>query len=266
VAIDEIGITGSTSVGSISGVSTNSKIYNCSINGKIMSNNGGIIGALCGQFAGGSIESCSMMGTITSNGNNMGGLCGEFTDGSINNSFVKGTLISKYGSNVGGLCGSFSGTSIKRCSFSGTIEGHGNVGGLCGSTNSAMSIIECKSEGTITTSYDRVAGIVGQRKSGTCNITDCYSVASLSGDYCDGISHGGNHTRCYFAGGVSTYYRFTCGGTYTYFDSTVSGQSGSNGYSTEDMMKQATYESWDFKNVWKITEGKSYPTLRCFDK
>ncbi len=266
VDIDEIGITGSSYVGSISGVSTNSKIYNCSINGKIMSNNGGIIGALCGQFAGGSIESCSMMGTITSNGNNMGGLCGEFTDGSINNSFVKGTLISKYGSNVGGLCGSFSGTSIKRCSFSGTIEGHGNVGGLCGSTNSAMSIIECKSEGTITTSYDRVAGIVGQRKSGTCNITDCYSVASLSGDYCDGISHGGNHTRCYFAGGVSTYYRFTCGGTYTYFDSTVSGQSGSNGYSTEDMMKQATYESWDFKNVWKITEGKSYPTLRCFDK
>lgn len=32
------------------------------------------------------------------------------------------------------------------------------------------------------------------------------------------------------------------------------------------MKKQSTYESWDFKNTWKITEGKTYPTLRCFDK
>ena len=85
-----------------------------------------------------------------------------------------------------------------------------------------------------------------------------------SRDCCMGISSSESRTRCYFAGKVSG--NFLCEGTYTYFDSTVSGKSGTNGRSTAEMMKQTTFESWDFKNTWKITEGKNYLTLRCFDE
>jgi hypothetical protein len=31
---------------------------------------------------------------------------------------------------------------------------------------------------------------------------------------------------------------------------------------TAEMMQQATFEGWDFDNIWTIDEGRSYPSLR----
>jgi hypothetical protein len=51
----------------------------------------------------------------------------------------------------------------------------------------------------------------------------------------------------------------------SYYDKETSGLSVSAGgtpKTTEEMMQQATFENWDFTNVWAIDEGSSYPYLQ----
>lgn len=302
VDIDDLGITGRILVGAIAAYANNACLSKCFVNGNVTGHSS--VGGLCGASSG-VIESCYVYGTITSQDGHIGGLCGTYY-GSIENCSVKGIInagVSSYSSGItgaiGGLCGYCDGNinnSSVSCTLTTTVTGTGNIdiggicgyysgnikncssinnillsgsgthhaGGLCGSTRGTSTIQESMTEGSIA-AQNYASGIVGYVYNGTCSVLNCYSTARLSSTNCDGISIGGNHSRCYYAGEVSCQ-RFSCGGTYTYFDTTVSGQSGSNGYSTEDMMKQATYESWDFKKIWKITEGKTYPTLRCFDK
>ena len=74
----------------------------------------------------------------------------------------------------------------------------------------------------------------------------------------------GDVAYCYFAGkveGQSVYYPTD---NYCYYDAETTGDEG--GLPTSEMFRQATYVNWDFINVWQIDEGRSYPTLRCFDK
>lgn len=187
----------------------------------------------------------------------VGSLCGRANSSEITGCSVKGYISGD--TNVGGLFGNILSSNISKCHVNGNINGNDNVGGI--GIGLSTNITLCYSEGNIT-------GVNGKFNNvyGICNgsVSDCYSIATLSGYYCYAISHN-SALRCYFAGKVSSSY-FYCNGTYTYFDSRVSAKTGNNGYSTADMMKQSTYESWDFKNIWKITEGKTYPTLRCFDK
>jgi len=188
----------------------------------------------------------------------VGAICGKANSSTIMGCGVKGEITGE--SNIGGIFGFISQCKISNCHVNGIIVGSysGGIGGS--SDNSEITL--CYSEG----------GIIGNYIYGLCdgnNIENCYSTSTLStGEWghCYGLS-GYDVRKCYFAGKISrSNSYFTCSGSYTYFDSTVSGKTGSNGYSTAYMMKQSTYESWDFKNTWKITEGKTYPTLRCFDK
>lgn len=188
----------------------------------------------------------------------VGAICGRANSSQIFGCNVKGIIAGYY--YVGGLFGIISSSNISKCHLNGIIVGNSLVGGIGGQSDYNSTITRCYSEGNILGANNNdVYGICSEG-----SISDCYSLAVLSGHYCYAISNR-SATRCYFAGEVSGSI-FNCNGTYTYFDSTVSGKTGSNGYSTDDMMKQSRYESWDFKNTWKITEGKTYPTLRCFDK
>lgn len=197
----------------------------------------------------------------------VGAICGNANSSTIMGCSVKGYVSGTF--YVGGIFGYASSTNINICHVNGNIVSNtyrSIVGGIGGEGDYNSIITQCYSEGSITGNNHgtRINGICGG-----ANVSDCYSIATLSGNMCYGLSSQ-NVTRCYFAGKIiyngydaSNFY---CNGTYTYFDSTVSEKTGNNGYSTADMMKQSTYESWDFKNTWKITEGKTYPTLRCFDK
>lgn len=192
---------------------------------------------------------------------NVGTICGHAINCMITRCNVKGSITAqKY---AGGIVGFMSySNSLNICHFDGNVTA-GESGGIAGYSENAQ-ITLCYTEGMIRGNGSVIYGISG----GSPTITDCYSLSSLSSSYshCYGIGRG-DVTRCYYAGEVANNgYGFYCSGSYTYFDSTVSGRTGNNGYSTTYMMKQSTYESWDFKNTWKITEGKTYPTLRCFDK
>ena len=184
------------------------------------------------------------------------------------------------GDYVGGICGfvcDYNGNNctISKCSVKGAISGNSFVGGICGNIYvdgkySKIEIYQCFSEGNLTSNIGAYG--IGRSEShyGTISISNCYSTISLSGNGCYGIS-GGNITKCYFAGKASPTQNsyFTCSGTYTYFDKTIIGTNRlyeTNSRTTSQMKTQSNYEGWDFTSTWKITEGKTYPTLRCFDK
>ena len=210
------------------------------------------------------------------------GLFGYINNASIGNLQLE---ISQTGINggqsVGGICGMARNNSlISHCAVKGILSGNSRIGPICGESvvdygSYVVEIKECLSEGSVTgtSGYDCIAGIVGYMGNYSSNllITNCYSTVSLTGGYCDGISVGGKHSKCYYAGKVTNSYdRFECGGTYTYFDKSIIGTtllgSTENARTTAQMKTQSNYEGWDFTTIWKITEGKTYPTLRCFDK
>lgn len=174
------------------------------------------------------------------------------------------------GSFTGGLCGYIYDSKIQRCSVQGTVTGNEHIGGICGYSSYGSSFSECYTSGAIYAYFP--AGILGTGASST-EIFNCYSTADLfsTAKLCYAISNYGKITKCYYAGHVSaaTLY-FYCDGTYAYYDSSilglsVSSQSTSNGRTTAQMKTQSNYKGWDFNTIWKITEGSSYPTLRCFD-
>ena len=211
------------------------------------------------------------------------GLFGYINNASIGNVILEISDIGiKGGQSVGGICGyAINNSLITQCAVKGNIYGSGRIGSICGESTVdygayIVEISECFSEGNITgtaNNYDCIAGIVGYNSlySSCLSISNCYSKVSLTGGRCDGISVNGSHTKCYYAGKVSNSYDyFYCGGSYTYYDITIIGTNRcsdeNNARNTSQMKTQSNYEGWDFTNIWKITEGKTYPTLRCFDK
>ena len=160
------------------------------------------------------------------------------------------------GNYVGGICGLSYG-NITRCPVQGAVAGGDYVGGIAGYDG---SISQCYTEGEIT--GDNYVG-------GVCpyisTVRDCYSTATVqAGTNGRAYAIGSDVAYCYFAGkveGQSVYYPTD---NYCYYDAETTGDEG--GLPTSEIFRQATYVNWDFINVWQIDEGRSYPTLRCFDK
>lgn len=106
---------------------------------------------------------------------------------------------------------------------------------------------------------------------------DCYSAVNYSGNIKTDSSllHAispKRAARCYYAGTVTGFrdrgnipFDSRSGSsTDCYYDSLVLGidtNSGGSGVRTTAMQKQSTYKNWDFDKVWRIEEGKGYPTL-----
>lgn len=106
--------------------------------------------------------------------------------------------------------------------------------------------------GGTNTYFDSVGGIIGWDDEGESRIINSYSAGKISGvaSYVGGIvGYPG------YNGGISVE---NC-----YFDSSIAPTNGfGTGVSAEQLKKQATFENWDFNDVWTIDEGQSYPTLR----
>ena len=160
------------------------------------------------------------------------------------------------GDYVGGICGLSYG-NITRCSVQGAISGGDCVGGIAGYGG---SISQCYTEGEIT--GDNYVG-------GVCpyisTVRDCYSTTTVqAGTNGRAYAIGSDVAYCYFAGKVEGQRVYYPTDNYCYYDAETTGDGG--GLLTSEMFRQATYVNWDFINVWQIDEGRSYPTLRCFDK
>lgn len=194
---------------------------------------------------------------------------------SVSNLFVN---ISKKGitgrSNVGGICGSLSYGNIENCMVTGDIIGDEYVGGIVGGYNSNYSSIsQCASSGNIIANSGSVGGILANQYA-LCSIKNCYSIANVKaeGSYFSRVyGIGGSSENCYFAGTVSgadIYYVYPIGSnTNSYYDSEKTKISGKPGaLTTKQMKQQASFQGWDFDNIWTIQEGVDYPKLRSLQK
>lgn len=196
---------------------------------------------------------------------------------SVSNLFVN---ISKKGitggSSVGGICGSLSYVNIENCMVTGDISGYQYVGGIVGWNNnnyySSSIISQCASSGNITATKGYVGGILGYDY-GSCSIKNCYSIANVKteGSYSSSVyGIGYSAENCYFAGTISDtgdVYPIGVYNTNSYYDSEKTKISGKQGaLTTKQMKQQASFQGWDFDNIWTIQEGVDYPKLRSLQK
>lgn len=192
---------------------------------------------------------------------------------SVSNLFVN---ISKKGitggSRVGGICGNLSYGNIENCMVTGDISGYRYVGGIVGWNNGNSSISQCASSGNIIATDGEVGGILGYWY-GSCSIENCYSIANVkaegSHNYSDANGIGIGAEKCYFAGTISGDNTYPIGEYYTnsYYDSEKTKISGKQGaLTTKQMKQQASFQGWDFDNIWTIQEGVDFPKLRSLQK
>lgn len=197
---------------------------------------------------------------------------------SVSNLFVN---ISKKGitggSSVGGICGRLSYGNIENCMVTGDISGYQYVGGIVGRNNdnyyNSSIISQCASSGNITATDDEVGGILGF-KYGSCSIENCYSIANVKaeGSYPDTYGIGKGAEKCYFAGTIYStnmdkVYPIAYSYSNSYYDSEKTKISGKTGaLTTKQMKQQASFQGWDFDNIWTIQEGVDYPKLRSLQK
>lgn len=196
---------------------------------------------------------------------------------SVSNLFVN---ISKKGitggSSVGGICGSLSYGNIENCMVTGDISGYQYVGGIVGRNNdnyySSSIISQCASSGNITATKGYVGGILGYYD-GSCSIKNCYSIANVKteGSYSSSVyGIGYSAENCYFAGTISDtgdVYPIGVYNTNSYYDSEKTKISWKEGaLTTKQMKQQASFQGWDFDNIWTIQEGVDYPKLRSLQK
>lgn len=180
------------------------------------------------------------------------------------------------GSSVGGICGSLSYGNIENCMVTGDIIGDKYVGGIVGRNNdnyySSSIISQCASSGNITATKGYVGGILGYYY-GSCSIKNCYSIANVKTEdsYSSSVyGIGYSAENCYFAGTISDtgdVYPIGVYNTNSYYDSEKTKISGKRGaLTTKQMKQQASFQGWDFDNIWTIQEGVDYPKLRSLQK
>lgn len=178
------------------------------------------------------------------------------------------------GSRVGGICGNLSYGNIENCMVAGDISGDTYVGGVVGYSDYS-SISQCASSGNIIATNAEVGGILGGCYYKSCSIENCYSIANVKaeGSYnLDAYGIGGSAENCYFAGtisGADINYVYPIGSynTNSYYDSEKTKISGKTGaLTTKQMKQQASFQGWDFDNIWTIQEGVDYPKLRSLQK
>ena len=150
-----------------------------------------------------------------------GGVAGNSFGGTIENCSVSGSVSGSF--SVGGVVGSQWGGSITGCNSSATVKGVIFAGGIAGETNSGASLTGCYATGDVTVENDgtnnsHAGGVVGYNGGGT--LTACYATGSVTGSgsgtiYVGGVTGSNNLgtlTACYHAKGTVSGPRGATGG------------------------------------------------------
>ncbi len=268
---------------SVTGIVTG--VRNVSFGGLVGINRGNIIDchvdldiSECGSMGGityinyGNINRCSATGTIINHQSSFeaGGIC-VLNFGNISESKASVDISGSWSieRSAGGFVAKNPGT-ITRSYSTGNIElvirraemwqsfADTGAGGFAGTSPDAGNFRDCYTTGNVSITFDydpkyfRVftGGFSGMGG----NISNCYSVGKVSGDDSGGLVGGE------IEGVVSTRAIVTS----SYYKETSGQNDDGKGIpkTTAEMMKQATFEGWDFDNIWTIDEGSSYPSLR----
>ncbi|MDR0516396.1 MAG: hypothetical protein LBH25_05055 [Fibromonadaceae bacterium] len=146
-----------------------------------------------------------------------------------------------------GLFGYINFGDVLNLGVEGSVTGYNYVGGAVGSMSSS-TIKDCYFIGDVT-AIAYAGGLLGYTTNGS-KVTNSYAVAMVTGDsrvgglYVYDTSNFNVITDSYYDGDVCT----ACN---------VRARDGRT--TATEMVKQATFNAWDFTNTWAIDEGKSYP-------
>ena len=241
VKIENSSISGNKYVGGIVGISKND-IINCYVNNTIVGDT--YVGGISGKNLK-NIINCTVNGTIRGD-NYIGGSSGNNDYGCILSNYVMAYVMGK--KYIGGIVGEGSaGSSIENCYFSGVIKGTNWVGGLCGYIEDAGVLEESYVLGTIDGNM-YVGGLCGQIYN--AHISNCFAAAAIKAKTNFGGICGDNLNSI-----ISS----------TYFDNTImSNSQNSLGIATNNaaLKNQTTFFGWNFSDIWKIVETKSYPFFK----
>ncbi len=178
------------------------------------------------------------------------GLFGYVGDGAvIQNLGLIGGSVAGY-ENVGGLAGYAAGR-VTQCYATGEVDGRAAVGGLIGYNRYGSAASQCYATGAVS-GDDDIGGLAG------------YNQGEIDQSYAASVVKGEGQV-----GGLVGYNADWDGATVTgsYWDTALSGQNDSDGGEAKDsaqMRQQATFEGWDFDDVWGIQEGDGAPYFRLF--
>ena len=261
-------VNGSKRCGGIVGVADNLKISSSKFDGILTSDStNAILGGIVGEIQGGEITKSQASSTITAKGESTiaGALVGK-NNASVSSSFTSGavTLTGKnsYG---GGLIGqNIDSASVENCystaDATSTLYAAGLVAYNYGKVSNSYSKGNVNSEfyGAGAVGYnDGAKATVNNLVAGNpqVNVTDKsgWSIRVLGG-FKNGASQPGENNYA-----LSTMILSVNGVPKKVTDNILDGYA-----KTEDELKsKATYEKlgWSFSRVWKIDEGKAWPTL-----
>jgi hypothetical protein len=153
------------------------------------------------------------------------------------------------GSFVGSLTGSNAGGTITRCCSSGTVQGVSRVGGLAGNTTGSIS--NCFSTSQVRAAGSDAGGLAGCNTGGTIAASFSAGAVSGKGAFMGGLAGGktpGTTRNCFWDTQTSK----------------LATSAGGTGRTTAEMMSRETFSraGWDFMRIWKISNGRTYPSFR----
>lgn len=216
----EINQSGTDNVGLIGCLGSGGKVQNVTLT-NISVSGANCVGGIAGQNYG-TVENCSVNGTVTGKGfTDTGGIAGS-NYGTISGCSAEGTVTGSV--NVGGISGlcvpnydtgtdSLIGSTIDGCHSTADVSGISSVGGVVGNLGNGCSLMACYSTGnvtaTLTDGYANVGGVVGINSQGT--VTGCYhatgEITSLGRGRIGGIvgeNHIGTVAACYWDSNLSS--------------------------------------------------------------
>lgn len=206
----EIDKSGTDYVGLIGCLGSGGKVQNVTLT-NISVSGANCVGGIAGQNYG-TVENCSVNGTVTGKGfTDTGGIAGS-NYGTISGCSAEGTVTGSV--NVGGIAGgSYLGVIIDGCHSTAAVSGISSVGGVVGNLGNNSFLMACYSTGnvtaTITYGYAHVGGVVGINGQGT--VTACYhatgEITSLGEGRIGGIvgeNYIGTVAACYWENNLSS--------------------------------------------------------------
>jgi len=183
--------------------------------GNVMINNdynGGIVG----YNNNGTIEGCTIAGTLTNTGNGFGGIAGYMkgTKAKIVNCENKALIVSGFGCRIGGIVGYVTGGVVDHCRNTGSFNSGESyyTGGIAGQSYNS-SILNCGNTANINGQF-LVGGVVGYNAPQSL-VINCYNTGNVEGftfmDENSGSSMGGivgcnvgTISNCYNAGTITS--------------------------------------------------------------
>ncbi|MDG5799009.1 YDG domain-containing protein [Marinilabiliaceae bacterium ANBcel2] len=179
----------------------------------------------------------------------IGALAGMADYSTIHNTYSTGSVSGII--TVGGLVGMFRGDSssgnIDFCFSTANVSGTDEVGGLAGS---ATRVSNSYSTGIVIGSQN-VGGLCGTIASwGLPYIKNCYSTSIVKAEDSSGGLIGEDNSQ-----NIENSFWNTESSGLDY-------SQGGEGLTTEEMLVEMNFESWDFNEVWGIKEDDTYPYLK----